>query len=294
VPEGPAVDALGARRTVIYSGPRALRAVAVRREIVYVADANDGLLRMEPGAAVFERIAAAMASEFLAGDLNLYWYEAGGVWKASLSATDAMRDPVVANLPGALALRASDQTELYAADETQRSIHTFPIAGGMLTTLASGVTASDLKLRAGFLYYAELGAGHVARLAPEGGAPERLTATASTALQAVESDGSELYWSDGIAIFAAPLDDVADRSAIGVAGPHPQGGRSRVQRMQLGEQRLLWSDRDGNLGWTALDGSECALIAAGVRGLAGWDADEAAFHVAVDMASASELWRITY
>lgn len=292
VPEGPDADELGARRTVLYTGSRALRAVAVRRGIVYAADEDDGLLRMAEGAAEFERIAAANTAEFLVGDLNMYWYEDGAAWKASLSGTDAMPDRIVQGLPAPIALRAFDQTQLYAVSETQRTITTFAIAGGDVTTLASGVSVRDLELHAGDLYYAELGAGHVLRLSAEGGEPERLTSKASTALGAVATDGSALYWVDGIAIYSASLDDVAERVAIGVAGPAAQGGRSHVLQMQRDEERLYWSDRDGNLGWTALDGSACALIAAGVSELHAWDTDATTVYATVGAGTTSELWRI--
>jgi len=277
----------------VYSGSRALRSIAVRRDNVLVADADAGLFRIAPGSSMFERVVAASVSDFLAGDLNLFWFENRAIWRASLSATDATPDPVAQNLTAMIAVRAFDETNLYVIDATARVITTLPIAGGMATNLASGVEALDLELHAGFLYYAELASHHVLRVSVGGGEPERLTTSAGKALAAVVTDGTALYWSDGIAIYAASIDDVQDRSAIGVAGPGAGGGRSAVQRIRRVDDRLYWSDGGGNLGWTAADGSECALIVAGVADLRGWDVDDAAAYVTLGADSASsELWRI--
>jgi hypothetical protein len=293
VPDGPSVDQLGASRTVVYSGPRALGAIAVRRENLVVADADAGLFRVPLASSAFERVVEARVSDFLAGDLNLYWYEDRAIWRASLSDTDAAPDPVAQNLSAEVAVRAFDETNLYVVGASARVIATVPIAGGATTNLASGVDVRDLELHAGFLYYAELGSKHVLRVSIDGGEPEPLTASAGQALATATTDGAVLYWSDGIAIFAAPIDDGAELEAIGVAGPDASGGHGALRRLHLAGDRLYWSDAAGNLGWTAIDGSECALIVAGLIGLQGWDVDGEAAYVTLTMPSdSSELWRI--
>jgi hypothetical protein len=292
VPEGPSADQLGAARTVVYSGPRALGAIAVRRENLLVADAEAGLFRIASGATTFERVVTARVSDFLAADLNLYWYEDSAIWRASLSATDDTPDPVAQNLSGAMSVRAFDETNLYAFSAAH-AIVTLPISGGAAINLASGVDVDDFELHAGFLYYADRTSRHVLRVSVDGGESERLTTSAGRALAAVATDGTTLYWSDGIAILAASIEDASDRSAIGVAGPVPGGGRSAVQRMRRIDDRLYWSDGAGNLGWTAADGSECALIVGAVPDLRGWDADEVAVYTTSSKDSSTrELWRI--
>jgi hypothetical protein len=292
VPEGPSADQLGATRTVVYSGPRVLGAIAVRRENLLVADAEAGLFRIASGETTFERVVTARVSEFLAADLNLYWYEDSAIWRASLSATEATPDPVAQNLSGAMSVRAFDETNLYAFSAAH-TIVTLPIAGGAATTLASGVDVDDFELHAGFLCYADRTSRHVLRVSVDGGESQRLTTSAGRALAAVATDGTTLYWSDGIAILAASIEDGSDRSAIGVAGPAPGGGRSAVQRMRRIDDRLYWSDGAGNLGWTAADGSECALIVGAVPALRGWDADGVAMYTTSSKDSSTrELWRI--
>jgi hypothetical protein len=293
VPEGPSADRLGAARTVVYSGPRALRAIAVRRGNLLVADAEAGVFRIAAGESMFERVVIGSVSDFLAGDLNLYWYEDAAIWRASLSDTDATPDPVARNLTGPMSVRAFDETNLYAIDSTARTIVTLSIAGGAATDLATGVDVHDVELHAGFLYYSDRESRHVLRVPVDGGEAERLTTSAGRALAAVTTDGTTVYWSDGIVIFAASIENAADHGALGVGGQAPGGGRSAVQRMRRVDGRLYWSDGAGNLGWTAADGSECALIVAGVPDLRGWDVAEDAAYVTLSAESArGELWRI--
>jgi hypothetical protein len=293
VPEGPSFDRLGAARSVVYSGPRALGAIAVRRENVLVADAEAGLLRIASGTTTFERVVTASVSEFLAADLNLYWYEDRAIWRASLSATDATPDPVAQNLSGVMSVRAFDETNLYVLDPSAHTIVRLPIAGGAAANLASGVDVDDLELHAGFVYYADRTSRHVLRVSVDGGESERLTTSAGRALATVATDGTTVHWSDGIAIFATSIEDGSDHTAIGVAGPAAGGGRSAVQRMRRSDDRLYWSDAANNIGWTAVDGSACALIVAGVPDLRGWDVDELAVYTTSSKDSANrELWRI--
>jgi len=293
VPQGPRADQLGATRAVLYAGERALGAVAVQRQGVFVADADAGIFRIDPGGTALERVVSARTSEFLAADLNLYWFESGSIHRASLNATDATPDPVAEGLPAMITLGAFDETNLYAHDGARRQLSRLPIAGGTALPLASGVRVQGMKLHAGFLYYSELDAAQVFRLRSDGGDPQQLTSESNASLGAVETDGTTLYWSTGIQIRAAALDPPVTSKPLGVGGPRAQGGRGSVTRALLVGDRPYWSDREGSLGWTAVDGSVCALVVSGVTQINGWDVDDSAVYLSTAGRNAtSELWRI--
>ena len=308
-PEGPTADQLGSKRTVLYSGPRPLAAVTERRGQVFVADTQDGILRLGEGKTEFERVVALGVGEFLVADLNLYWSREKGLWRAGLNAIDATPDPVAAQLGHEIALLRYDGTHLYFADPMARGAYRVPLMGGALETIASGSDVRDQVVEAGYLYYAMadgwllswttpsgLGEGaskRVLRVVVAGGAmPVPVSPAALSEPPAIAAAGELVYWADDFELVKS--EDASARSSLAIAGPRASGRPGRVVRLELVDERLYFTDDGGNLGWTALDGKSCGLIVKNAS-LSGSDiaADGEAAYLTIANGAVHELWRIS-
>jgi hypothetical protein len=290
-PEGPSVAALGTMRAVLYTGPRELAQIAVRRKDVLAADRSDGLLRMSLDTTTFERVAQVpMLATFLAADLSAYWVNGNAIYKASLEATDAAPEMVASGVMHGAQFLAYDEENLYFADS--ESIWKQPLDGSAGTNLHSAIAVQDMKLFGGKLYYSDLYSQRVYRVPADGGDAESLAVGMQGTVQAVAADTDSVYWVDDTQIERTMLDSPGEFTTIGQGGSAPLG-RGRVMTMKLIEDRLYWADDVFDIGWTAIDGSACGLVVKGLAGVSGWDVDEDAVYVAVPGAGGgSELWRI--
>ncbi len=294
-PSGPP-SGFGSVRSVLYSGPRELGALAVRRGQVFVLDPADGLLRLPEGATEFERAVAGTVEQFLIADLNLYWSRDKGLWRASVAATDAIPDAVATQLNYQVALLRFDSTHLYFADPQARVLLRAPITDGALETIATGVQANDQVLQSGFVYFADAVSAQIRRVKVEGGTVEPVATGGGSAPTAVVTDGKTVFFTDGFAVMAAPVDGSTQYESLAVGGPGPAADRpARIEWLELAGKRLYFTDSSGDLGWIATDGSECGLIvqAAGTLAGADIDADGEAAYLSVQTGSAHELWRLT-
>jgi len=293
-PMGPTAEQLGSARTVLYSGPRKLGALAERRGQLFVVDAMDGILRLSQGETQLERVTAVPATEFLVADLNLYWSHDGGLWRAGINAVDATPAPVAMQLGHQVALLRNDGTHLYFADPSARGLYRLPIAGGPVETVASAVDARDQVVQSGFVYFADAASKRVQRVPITGGDAMPASPVALSEPTALATDGNTLYWADDFELVASAKDDPAARSSLAIAGLRASGRPARVLRLELAGERLYFSDDGGNLGWSALDGKTCGLVVKGVAGLASSDvgADGAAAYLLVTAGSTHELWRV--
>jgi hypothetical protein len=294
-PDGPSADKLGAARTVLYSGPRKLGALSERRGQVFVLDTMAGILRLSEGATELERVTAVPASEFLVADLNVYVFHDDGLWRVGISAVDAIPDPVAVRLGHQVALLRNDGTHLYFADARPRGLYRVPIAGGPLETIASAVDARDQVVQSGFVYFADGADKRVQRVPITGGAPMPVSPVALSEPTAVAVAGDAVYWADDFELVASSSANTTARSSLAIAGLRASGRPARVLRLELAGERLYFSDDGGNLGWTALDGKTCGLIAKGVAGLTSTDiaADGKAAYLSVAAGSVHELWRVS-
>lgn len=294
-PDGPTPDQLGAKRSVLYSGPRALGALAERRGQLFVVDSADGLLRLPDGKTELERAVAGAVGEFLVADLNLYWLREGGLWRASISDTNATPDPVAMQLGHQASLLRFDADHLYFADTAARGAFRIAITGGMVETIASGLDVRDQVVQSGFVYLADASSKRVRRVMVDGSAPMVMSPAALSEIDALATDGVGLYWADDFELVATKLDDPTSRKSLATAGPRADGSPARLVRLEVADKRLYFSDDGGNFGWTALDGSKCGLIVKAAGTLNGSDvaADGKAAFLSLATASAHELWRLS-
>jgi hypothetical protein len=190
-------------------------------------------------------------------------------------------------------LHDNDESSLYFSDGARRTLEKIAISGEARQMLAAGVSVRDLKLKAGALYYVD-DTGRLLRMSPDGGEPDALLSTADADVAVIDSDGETLYWADASVLLSAPADDTGEPSALGVAGPGPAAGsHGRIERLMLRDDTLFWSDAVGNIGWTAVDGSDCGLLIANVPELGGWDIDDDALYLTLTAeGGARELWRV--
>jgi hypothetical protein len=297
IPDGPAASALGSARSVLFMGARKLSALAATPSALFVIDDDAGIFRLATGSSTLERVVAVKAlPEFLAADLHLYWFDNSSIWKTSLTATDATPELVGGGLPHRASRMNFDKTNLYFADLEASAVLRLPLAGGAPVTLVSGVSATDLELRAGSLYYADSKTQQAYRVSITAGSkPELLTSGSNFSVAAVEADTTTLYWADGGEIRSTPIGKPAMQKPIGRGGPGPAGmGVGLVSRLLLVAGRLYFVDDGGNVGWTMPDGSSCGLLVKGAGTIRGFDADDSAVYLSIGAGASSELWRVTH
>jgi hypothetical protein len=294
-PEGPTPDRLGSARSVLYSGPRPLDVLAERRGQLFVLDTMDGIFRLSEGETELERVVAVPTAEFLVADLNLYWPRDKGLWRASITATDATPAPIATQLAHEIALLRYDGTHLYFADPAAGGAYRVAIMGGALQTIAaSTIKVRDQAVQSGFVFLADSASKRVQRLPLTGGEAVAASPVALSELTALATDGDTVYWADDFELVASTKADPAARSSLAIAGPRASGRPARVVWLELAGERLFFRDDGGNVGWSALDGKSCALVVAGASGLAGADvdADGKVAYLSVAMGALHELWRV--
>ena len=295
-PEGTSPDQLGSRRSVLYSGPRPLGAVAERRGQLFVLDTKDGILRLSEGETELERVVAVPASEFLVADLNVYWPSEKGLWRAGIAVTDATPDPIATQLGHEIALLRYDGTHLYFADPSAGGAYRVAIMGGALETVATtAIKALDMSVQSGFVFLADGNSKRVQRLPLTGGDAVAASPVALSELSALATDGNTVYWADDFERVASTKAAPAARSSLATPGPRTSGRPARVLWLELAGERLFVRDDGGNVGWTALDGKSCGLAVKGASGLAGADvdADGKAVFLSVATGATHELWRVS-
>jgi hypothetical protein len=287
VPTGPSLSALGASRTVLYSGSEQLEGLAVRRSDLFATDAT-GIVRLAENATSLERVTTANVVEVLAADLRLYWMDAGSLYRVDFDADDAAPDLVVAGLQSSATLLRHDETNVFYMSGS--SVWRQPLDGTTGEQVVSAA-ATDLAVAGMSLFYASGQA--IKRVSTEGGTAEDVMTGAPRAITDIETNGVDLVWTDGVEVFGIEIADGALDKPLTQAGPSAIGmGQSRIRHLALLGNAVYFADDAGSIGKALLNGSLCELIVAQAGDVRGLIVDDDSIYVNVRVASGSELWRI--
>lgn len=298
-PIGPLASALGATRSILYSGPEELSGLAVRGGALFAIDGT-GIVRLAEGGSALERVATAQVDEIHAADLRLYWIENAQVFRASFDGSAQVPELVAMNAQEPATWLQNDETDLYYAHVTSQSVWRQPIDGSAATQLVSAVRVQGMELHGGSLFYANGGDG-IRSVAVEGGDAEDFVIDAPRPVLALDMDGTSLVWTDSTEILGVTDDAPDEIVALSQGGPSLTGAsRSRITSfVRLGED-VYFADAAGSVGHASMeDAAACSLLAqhAGeIRALAidgGAAGEGAALYVNVRLTGSTELWRLT-
>jgi hypothetical protein len=289
IPMGPLASALGASMTELYSGPELLEGLAMRRNDLFATDAT-GILRFVDGATSLARVTNANVADVLAADLRLYWTDAGSLYRVDFDADAAAPELVVSGLQSPATLLRHDEENVFYAHPASSSVWKQPLDGSAGTQLVSA-GAVDLAVAGATLYFASGQA--VKQVATDGGTATDVLSDAPRTIAAIETNGVDLVWTDGVEVFGTTIEDAAMHKALTQAGPSAtDAGQSRIALLQLHGNAVYFADSAGNIGTALLNGSLCELIAQDAGDVRGLAVDDDYVYLNVRESSGSKLVRI--
>jgi hypothetical protein len=253
-----------------------------------------GIVRLSAGSTTLARVTNAEVDEVMAADLRLYWVEAGSLYRVDYDAMGGMPELVASGLRTPATLLRHDENNVFYAHAGTSSVWRQPIDGSAGAQLVAGASVKDLHVQGGSVFYA---AGSQIKSAEiESGEVTDIVTAAPRAVLDIDTNGTELVWSDGVEVFAADIDDPEMETPLTQAGPSATGtGQSRITHLALFGSAIYFADAAGNVGTAALSGATCSLLHTGVGEVRGLSVlDEHKLFINVRVGESSELWAIMH
>jgi hypothetical protein len=155
-----------------------------------------------------------------------------------------------------------DATNLYMSVRATNEIRALSLATGAPTALVTGVESQGHRLVNGFIYF--VGPyDSIMRVAVTGGAAETLF-EGNHIVWSIGVDGADLYYGGSGSLFRTGMPFETELAYWDI---------DFLTFIQPVGDRILFSGREGGVGWVMKDGSRCQGIAESRFGLSGWDTD---------------------
>lgn len=280
----------GVQPTMLYAGGEQLKGLALRRNDLFASD-GQGIMRLPEGATALERVTTANVTEVLAADLRLYWADAGSLYRVDFDAMAGAPELVASGLQAPATLLQHDEDNVFYANTGSSSVWRQPLDGTAGVQLVMGAAVSDLAIAGGSLYFAVGQA--VKRVATDTGAATDVLTDAPRSVTAIDTNGVDLVWTDGVEIFGTEVENAQMHRPLSQAGPSASGaGQSRIKQIVLHDNAVYFVDNAGNVGKALLNGSLCELMLDGLGTVRAIAVSDEYLYLNKQDGSGSELLRI--